>query len=54
MFFIFAKIKKKEKVRTTIMNKTTKIILTTVIASAVLGGAGVVKASDEEIGRAHV
>ena len=31
------------------MNKTTKIILTTVIASAVLGGAGVVKASDDEV-----
>ena len=31
------------------MNKTTKIILTTVIASAVLGGTGVVKASDDEV-----
>ncbi len=31
------------------MNKTTKIILTTVIASAVLGGTGVVKASDGEV-----
>ena len=31
------------------MNKTTKIILTTVIASAVLGGTGVVKASDDKV-----
>ena len=31
------------------MNKTTKIILTTVIASAVLGTAGKVKASDDEV-----